>query len=362
MKISHQQLSAPLLPQVAALSGEDPVQIQLRGAVDIDALTTLILACLLSRKTAPILIDIAGNALTSSAQESLHRSLFIPLLLPKGLSKGKYEIDPAEVAVRENFIVPKVLLLPAEALVCNNSREFQRLIAQAFRRAEIVVPTELLILLSSIGFEATLNAEEHGSVRLGGGESNEGIRGFAAMVHADGTTLDSRAREYVSQYVAQFRRPEGGWLEIIVIDNGMGLAYPNFYLSALERGLDNPHLYTTNPAIERARLEEALKDGFTTKGRWGKLVSTQTRPGAGTEVIRKRLGSVRGYSALRTGRSAATWSYLRPRVAYVRNTLRGDHPDNIQPFIIQTVQPEFVFEGTAWQFVIPLTAQAELPL
>ena len=345
-------------------SGDEAGPINLATVARADALTGLLLAGALTNRHSPIKIR-RPTELSSTLRQRIQRSILRHLLLKDEFVLPGRSISPEEINIGNGHIGTKTVLLTTESLVCDNERQFQTLLARAFRSANIALPSELLFLVASLAFEATINAEEHGGVVVNR-PYGVTLRGFAAIQHRDGSQLHAAARAYVRSYTERFGPPDLGWLEIVIVDNGMGVAFPGYYILARSKAWSNLNVYAQDVNLERARLEISLADGFTTKGAWGRLITTQTRPGSGTQHIRERLASVRGYAALRTGRSLANWSYLHQalskQVSYVPQAIRSDSPTNLQPYKIRGGAPESLYQGTAWQFVIPLRTQIELPV
>jgi hypothetical protein len=145
--------------------------------------------------------------------------------------------------------------------------------------------------------------------------------------------------------------PDTPWLELIVVDSGMGMGYPAHQIWARQSGSQVEDLYSTPAFEEQRRLFLVLNEPISTKGKWGKAINLQTSTGEGTIFIRDRLGGVGGYAAVRAGRSLAHWYTATRTFDHLHRRASRREPYTV-------VQQEYSpFFGTAWQILIPLETQ-----
>jgi len=239
-------------------------------------------------------------------------------------------------------------------LSSNTREEFRDDLAVGLRGAGIRVSTQQLGEIAALAFEANSNAEEHGAQRLESPEAS--VLRFIVVTAYDafGEHVAPSATHYFDAYTRAGHSREKGWLELIVADSGMGMAFPSYYRLAAKSRWDAANIYDENADVERLRLQLVLEDAVSTKGEWGRVLNRQTAVGEGTRWIKFLLGSLRGYASVRTGRSVATWFY--PFASFEGR--RRAQPDS---YMLGNDELP-MYGGTAWHILIPLNTQLALPI
>lgn len=127
-------------------------------------------------------------------------------------------------------------------------------------------------------------------------------------------------------------QPMLGWLEIVVADDGVGVA-------ARQHQLDESVVYRGDVSVEDAALLEAMSASATVKLR---TLDCEIRgdPGLGTTIILKRLGALGAYAALRTGRRVLEFDPYRSDAFELRPTTLGWMPGTAVQALIPIRDPQ----------------------
>lgn len=231
---------------------------------------------------------------------------------------------------------------------------FQVDLLSRLRLARVPLPASVLGTVVTAMFEACTNAEEHGAILEKDGERTQ-LRVFS-LRYLRGTPNPSTSldKAYLDSLLTHGRTAPTAWIEAIVLDSGMGLSYPAYFVRARQEGRANADIYLADPAEERVRLRMLLNEGLSTKGQWGRSLNLQTRAGDGTRLLRFQLASVRGFAQVRTGRSLAGMYYSSATL-----TAR----ERAQMSAFEVVDEEYsLCRGTVWHMLIPLDTQLQLGL
>lgn len=310
----------------------DEISIRI-GSSEGELLSTAIFAAAVSQQVRRVETQVSASA-----------PLYTPLITTaaifptQGLNVG---FVPDLFVANDGF-----LCVPTPVLNSSDPRRFTQQLARLMTDAGIRVPADVLATLASVGFEANSNAEEHGSVPASG-ENRAVYRFFAIKQHSADFTPSGRLGEYVRAYADTFGLPKLGWVEMVVTDAGTGAAYPGYYLDSLSRRWESTDLYATPFQVEALRFQMLLNQDYTTKGDWGRVLNTFTKPGTGTKQIKIRLAYSRGFASVRAGRATASWVHL---------------PEQLTPAELASVPmyevdstPRVLLRGTVWQVLLPLT-------
>ncbi len=313
----------------------------------------LLLACM-SRHDGTLTVTFQHTPVTSPIALSLKRSMLGPLLWgsnsPKAITIPTANLARADLAVTD----------PESRLVCvhsskldpTNPDDFQADLVDYLRASRLPLGGFILGALTTVAFEASSNAEEY-SPFYTPSDSADVFRFVALQRHESPTRLLAPlAQDYFASYHAAGHADTAGWLELTVVDAGMGIAYPSYYLLPEQLRGPNRDVYQANPVEESTRLQLVLDEITSTKGAWGRVLNRHTAVGQGTRYIKFRLAAVRGFASVRTGRFSAQWSYPRVEIS---------SRDVAQlPMYTVSSQATSLFVGTAWQVLIPLNTQLAL--
>jgi hypothetical protein len=311
-----------------------------------------IIVSALARDEKAIAIRFGKLGLTRALSESLRSSGLSHLLWPdipqecdqdsSGLFIRKSKFDPGNQSVSAH----------PSFFDCTDRERYQLDLGKKLRFAGIPGIGTHLFAAGAIGFEVNTNAEEHGCVRVD--SSRETYRAVLAFYRREITEVQSPdASTFLLAYKKSGHSLNTGWLELIVVDSGMGVVYPSYHVSlhGVKRKTD---IYHDSPADERGRLGLVLNRTLSTKGEWGRIVNTQTAVGEGIKLLKIRLAPVRGYAGVRAGRCGAYWGF--PEMLFGPAQRSRLIPYDLLP----SDYPLFL--GTAWHILIPLQAQFTLPV
>jgi len=324
------------------------IRLVLSGPIKADVLDVMVLYTALSGFADIVEVERLPDSRFYVAERSYTESAFNPLFI-----RGEDRVAEVSFAA-PHYVTRGVICTAAEAVLSASFDTFRANVAKLLRHAEIPIPENLLGLVTRLAFETVLNAEEHGSARVGPAAIRPLVPRLLGIVHHKSTLsyLSGNVARYVEKYLNHFSRPEGGWLEVVVADGGMGVAYPGYFVVSARNGVGE-NLYVQPYSFERMRLEKALQRGASTKGKWGRQISTQTRPGMGMEIIRQQFGEARAFANLRSGRARVQSMYS--------DTLGSEHWDSSPKYLVSN-EPDVCYYGTAWQLLIPITTRYELSL
>jgi hypothetical protein len=228
---------------------------------------------------------------------------------------------------------------------------FQSDLVPFLQKAGIVLPRAFLAALTTIGFEAQSNAEEYGfrSYRY---NEDAAFRIIAGIQHEVSKDVAPLAAEYFGEYFRAGHSPKTRWLELLVVDGGVGLAYPRYKKLAEESQWPEGDVYLTDYATERTMLNLVLNKGESTKGLWGRIINRHTVMGQGIKMIRFRLATARACALVRSGRAFASWYHPKQQLQSVDFA-------NLPEYESSELEGELYY-GTAWQVLLPLDPQLDL--
>ena len=340
-----------------ALRSAGDVRLTLDVPLRLDAVGMAMVVATASRGRGKLTVDFASRSPSSSVMASVHESLLAPLIW------GSSAPGPRELSRRAMLAEEPIVIDPANRTFCAHTARlalsgrlaFQADLERLCRASRIVVPGSVYGAISTIAFETASNAEEYGAFEADDSAPPTALRYLAARVH-EGTpvAVSASASRYVDAYVSAGHSKPGRWLELLIVDAGVGMAYPSFHVMAVERGWPNHNVFSEPLGEEQARLNVILNSRESTKGRWGRIINSETSKGEGTRFVMLRLSAVRGYAALHTGRSKAEWWYARPE-----RTPRD--VASLPPYnVLDESQP--FFGGTIWHVLVPLDTQLRLDL
>jgi hypothetical protein len=233
----------------------------------------------------------------------------------------------------------------------SNRIAFQGYLTRQLAKVGIAVPSSVYGALSTIAFEAAMNAEEHGSVPIDGALRNP-RRVLAACLRAKPRdVLPSASSEYIEEYRAHGHSDPQFWLELVVADTGVGIAYPSYRSIATRAGRTDQDLYRATFAEERMRTQILLNSKLSTKGEWGRTINRETASGDGKNLIRLQLSAVRGFVSVTAGRTQSVcWYAKATRTPTDLGELRYEVLDVEQPLL----------RGTIWHLILPVDQQFSL--
>lgn len=360
LRISSQRLGTQDAEDlVRAVESADEVVFDLDRSFRADALKIVMLICAATRRERQITLQFGGVAPSAGLRESLDRSL-VTAFLPQPentLTTGSFA--SGEIAARSTPYVDRgrhLLCISTSDLDCKTRDGFYSDLAKWAVAAGIGVHTSIMRRVAMLAYEPNANAEEHGSVRLTDAKSFDAkpvFRCFAAILSDEpGTPLPPSAAAYQERY-QRSHEARTRWLQIIVADAGMGLAFPAFLLRAQAMNSSCKDVYEADYDAERAQLEEILTKGVSTKGFWGNQLSGSGAVGQGMTLIKRNVARLGGFASVRAGRCQATVSYTGP--AFDEAAVKS-----ISYEVDRAERP--VFRGTLWHLLIPLDQQLQMNL
>jgi len=332
----------------------DEVSFQLNVAFNADLPKILMLAAALSRRERRLNVYFAKSGPSDGVRESLAQTLLGPVL--GHITETREGILSSDVGFRQRGYVD-----PERRLFCTHtsrldgeSRDrFLDDFSECMRGAGIVVPERILKRVAVLAFEPNQNAEEHGSMRVD--DTSDVFRCLVARVHdRPGPDLALTAHDYIRSYHEQGHTKGTRWLELVIVDAGMGLSFPLFYIRARAMQNSVTRVYEADEAAERGIFTEVLCKERSTKGHWGTSFSAQTTTGKGHRFIRRNILSMHGYAAVRAGRCFGSITHPHAAEATIAELNEANYD-------IETKQHE-MFEGTVWHMLVPLDQQLTLAL
>ncbi|MEO8561696.1 MAG: hypothetical protein ABI601_06450 [bacterium] len=356
---SHSLGTRPADELLRSIEAADEVVLNLNRSFVASVSKILLLAAALSRRERQIRVVLPDGGATDSIRESSKQTLLEPLVL--GANSDRTEaFSSSSVGVPEGGYVDRerrLFCVPTELLDRRDRETFRSDLAKWFRAAAIALPPAEFDRVVALGYEANTNSAEHGSTR----QVDEGIldsrpvfRCLSARLHDEpGPALPDDANAYVREYSQAFRS-RTRWLEMNVVDAGMGLAYPSFLVRARHFRSRCKNVYEAGFEAETGQFAEVLSRRISTKGHWGNVQSTASVTGEGIPSITKNIIRLRGFASIRAGRCAASLSAARVVEPSERTV-------GIPEYRIQTQERAF-FGGTAWQLLLPLDQQISLAL
>jgi hypothetical protein len=325
------------------------LRVILDGPLQTDTLGVMTLYAAISSFVVDLEIVRLSDSHYYDAERTYSDTLFTALFL-HGVQSSEGGLPLAPMRIE-----PGRFCVPTSAIVAPDYDVFRRTLATLFLQAHIKLPPELFGLVSRLLFEMSLNAEEHGGYRIPQQSPPAVVPRHIGVVHHTATLryVGGNAAEYFRKYLSVFSKPEGGWLEIVVGDGGMGIAFPSYFVETQGSKGSGEDIYGKSHTFEISRLNRLLRQGISTKGSWGRQISTQTRPGMGTEVIRQQFGAARAFATVRTGRSIIHSDY--------RDDVGVASWDGSPTYAVST-DPLPCFLGTTWQLLVPVTSLLQFQL
>lgn len=336
-----------------AIQSADGLHLRIDSEIAPDCLRTLLTLATLSAERKSLRIDLTAVR-RAAVLASLHKALLAPLAwttrAPKSGDINLGAVTPAlDLASEEH----RYFVAHTSHLRATKPDAFQADLVAHLRRARIILPKTFLASLTTIGFEAHSNAEEYG-YRSFNSADEVSFRVIAGVVHEARQGIAPLAAKYFDDYVAAGHSATTRWLELLVVDAGVGLVYPRFTVLASGAQWPNQDVYAGDHATELYLLDMILNKGATTKGSWGRVVNRHTAPGQGMWQIKYRLATSRSCAIVRAGRSVAYW--YQPRLT-LKSLEIAELPGYEASRDLKTL-----FRGTAWQILLPLDPQFELGL
>ena len=358
LTLSSSDLSTTPLDRLLNLvRGAASVTLHLDQPLHLDAVRVAMIVATISQGNRSLSITFPGGHPQASVIASLHHSLLSPVIWgadpPSPYSMTTKSILPSSRIVTDP--ATKTICVHTSRLPLNSRESFQAAFERLCRAASILVPGSVYGAVATIAFETTSNAEEYGAFALAEAESPVALRYLIARLHdKPPLALSSSAALYLESYLKSGHSPSTRWLELLVVDAGVGISYPSYYVFASNKNWPKTDVFEEPFDVERARMQLVLNTGESTKGRWGRIVNAETARGEGTLFIRIRLSAVRGYLALHSGRGRAEWWHAQVR----------REPSDIAAFPPYEVTEDMSspFRGTVWHVLVPLDAQLTLPL
>jgi hypothetical protein len=339
---------------IEAADQADDVVLTFDSPVRAECLKIALLVATLSRRERIVRVEFGRNGANENLLQSLRQTLLGPLIW-RNERPGPVRVLSTTLGRSDMRFADRashVLCLSSGALDSHTREAFQADLALWLREAGILISDGIFGRVAAIAFEANSNAEEHGAVRIDD-PTRPVSRFLAAVIHRRlPSELSPTIATYTRQYYASGHSADTGWLEILVVDAGMGMAYPSHYQFALETGRISTNVYEADPAEEQQRLGRVLEDYVTTKGAWGRVLNNQTTAGEGTKLIKVRLGTLRGYASVRTGRCIAHWYNSDLHFGAAERA-------QLSPYTVER-EALHLFHGTAWQILVPLNPQFTL--
>lgn len=355
VKISAQLLAtASLDALLKRIQDADEVSFQLNVSFSADLPKILMFAAALSRRERRLNVYFAEGGPSDGVRESLAQTLLGPVL--GHVTETREGMPSRDVGFQQRgYVDPqrRLFCTPSARLDCESREEFLHDLSDWMRAADVVIPRPILMRIAALAFEVNQNAEEHGSIRVG--DASEVFRCLVARVHDRlGPELVPSARDYMRTYHEHGHAQGTRWLELIVVDAGMGLAFPGFYVRAQAMKSSTIDVYEAGWDAERGMFSEMLCKERSTKGHWGTSRSAQTPTGMGHRLILRNVLRMRAYAAVRAGRCLGSLSYPQTADPTVSELSEANYE-------VDTTEYE-MFGGTAWHLLVPLDQQLTLTL
>ncbi len=340
---------------LAAIHQSDGVHLRVTEPAPADCLRVLLVLATLASEGKEIRIELSAGRKTKACLDSLHRCLLAALARPTGERTAR-ELT-ATTLVQPDFAVIEpgfqYFVAHTSRLRANGPDTFQADLVQFLKAATIRLSPVVLASLTAISFEAQSNAEEYG-YRAADPEVSVPFRVIAIIAHRRHEMIAPLAGGYFREYEEAGYSADTRWLELLVVDAGVGLAYPRYDILAKANEWKTEELYAGDLEIERALLRLVLRKGATTKGKWGRVINRHSAPGTGLKTIKYRLGLARACAIVRAGRCTAY--YYEPRISHAP----GD--TSKLPDYEPSSSEHALFRGTAWQVLMPLDPQLAFKL
>lgn len=337
-----------------AHSGSGSAQLTIRGPIIASSYACGVTLAALSRLDGTLSVVFEGSP-SQETIDSIRSTIFGPVLWPHATPRD-ITIRCRDIRVRQPIGSRKdgLFCAPTSALRNDHPEAFVADLSKLLISSGIVLPRSALTTIGAIAFEASSNAEEYGCISSAQ-EGGETFRLISARVTNSQSQLDSpHFPEYFLRYVEEGHAQDEQWVELIVIDAGVGIAYPRHFVLAKDSGWESADLYSKKVVVERLHMQQVLDDVTSTKGLWGRVINRHTAVGQGTRFIKFRLAMSRGFAMVRSGRLAA-------RFYYAKATATSGDFNSLPPYEIGQIEYP-LFLGTAWQVIVPLKAQYGLPV
>lgn len=362
-------MAAPLELRASALAGfpidqllgkverAGDVTLRMDGRIDLDAVSVAMLIVALSKRERSVSVAFTARGRQASAIASLRESLLAPVLWgseePASLTASSGQLLGGDGAIADHEA--RTFIAPTGAFPLAARSAFQASLEKLCRRAGVLVPPTAYGAVSTVAFETASNAEEYGAFADIDGSTPSALRYLIGRLHTDvPRAVPPSVSAYLQDFEAAGHSLSTRWFELMVVDAGIGITYPSYYLLASGNGWPTKSVYEMPGADERARLNLILNTRESTKGQWGRIVNQETARGEGTRAVMIRLSSVRGYVAAYSGRSRAEWWYSRTTRSHI--DVAGFPPYEV----LENIPTPFV--GTIWHVLVPLDAQLTLNL
>jgi hypothetical protein len=319
--------------------------------VECDAVRVILLISVAARNGALVKVEFPYGQATRESAEALDRILLGPLLWSSA-PRRNLSLSGTELRNRQIYFADperKVFWSHTSDLSARTREEFRTDLANGLRAAQIFVPATVFNALSSIGFELNSNAEEYGALDEEG-QVTDSFRVFSVSLQASLPPSQSiLAAKYLHEYASTHDRGRA-WIQVIVADSGVGMAYPNYFVRSTSADpREEKNIYRRSVREEQTQLGLVLEDYSSTKNSFGRRLNLQTAIGEGTKIVRHQIAAVRGFVGVRTGRCQATWSHAS-------RTLTTEEFYRLGRFEVSDIASA-LFLGTVWQVLIPLDTQ-----
>lgn len=351
ISINSEQFSElPIERLLDKLAGVTNVRLFIDKPVRSDGVRSLLTIAAMARAKAILEVEFPYGTATREVAESLDACLLGPLLWKDAPRRNlKFSVEKLNRSSQfYNYPEKRLLYIHPARLSSRRREEFRADLALALRKSAVFLPDSVFNALALIGFELNSNAEEYGALDEHGVEV-ESFRLFCVSIQSQLNSQEATlAKTYLNEY-ATTHTPGEAWLQVIVADGGVGMAYPSYFVRENfdSRGIRN--IYLATPDEEQAHLRLVLDDFTSTKRTFGRRLNLQTAVGEGTKIVRFQIAGVRGFAGVRTGRCAATWWHTS-------RTLTAEEFYRLGRFEVQSLDAA-VFKGTVWQVLIPLDTQ-----
>ena len=356
MTLSANALATKPVDQVITEMGGSDVVFDVGQSFRTDCFASVMLACALSRTARQVTLKLPVTGVSDGIEESFARSLLGPLIW-RSTRPSAGSISSDEIAGTALAHVDRdrhLFAVSTSLLESRTPSAFQADLARWMVAARISVDASVFDRVAALTYEANANAEEHGSTRLTHAKTFDGrpvFRCFAMRLHDEPSTpLSPMAGRYLQEYARHFSQ-RTRWLEVVVGDSGMGIAYPRFLLRAQSMRSSITDIYQASFHAEAGQLDELLTKTTSTKGYWGRAQSTYGPVGQGFSLMKRNLVRLRGFGAVRAGRCAAT-------IACANAIFSESEERSVEYTVVGEELPQF--GGTVWSLLLPLDQQREL--
>lgn len=340
----------PVEELVDELADVRSVRLHIDKPVKSDGVRSFLVLSAIARADAVLEIEFPFGTASREVADSLDACLLGPFLWSSA-PRRNLKVSVNAIGQPDLYYADpqrNLLFTHTSALSSRNREEFRTDLALAMRRAAIFVPESVFNALSLIGFELNSNAEEYGALNEFG-EEVPTFRVFAVSIQPQlQPEVATLATTYLEQYASTHTSGDA-WLQVIVADAGVGMAYPSYFVRESSDSRVERNIYSVTPAEEQAQLRLVLEDYTSTKRTFGRRLNLQTAVGEGTKIVRFQIAGVRGFAGVRTGRCTAMWWHTS-------RTLTAEEFHRLGRFEVQSASAG-PLRGTVWQVLIPLDTQ-----